>query len=268
MLMALASVFSACEMETSWPVGEKSYETIAVEATITGEFKKHHILVTRPASVANAEFEPASGAWVTVGDGYDFVEFMETEDEPGLYESQAAFAAVIDRQYRLAVYYRGKTYEASAYMIPVYPSTRLQTGPVGDVSGMFEIKWIAVEYSPQEQAMYEVVIDWSHLPVYNHPDSVSRAKIMHYTLKTIDVSYNIFPQDKEEIVFPPGSIITEKKYSVNDHFAAYLRALLAETEWQGSLFEEARGNLPTNISNGGLGYFSVCAVLTDTLVAH
>ena len=51
-------------------------------------------------------------------------------------------------------------------------------------------------------------------------------------------------------------------------FAAYLRALLMETEWQGGAFDEASANLPTNITNGGLGYFAVCGVLADTLVAE
>ncbi|MFW5726204.1 MAG: hypothetical protein ACOCX0_07130, partial [Bacteroidota bacterium] len=62
-----------------------------------------------------------------------------------------------------------------------------------------------------------------------------------------------------------GSVVMFSKYSLNNEYAAYLRALLSETQWQGSLFETARANLPGNISNGGLGYFSACAVIRDTL---
>ena len=47
-----------------------------------------------------------------------------------------------------------------------------------------------------------------------------------------------------------------------------VRALLMEAEWQGGVLDEASGSLPTNISSGGLGFFAVCAVLSDTLVAQ
>jgi hypothetical protein len=116
--------------------------------------------------------------------------------------------------------------------------------------------------------MYEADISWEHIPGFDHPDSVSRVMQKYYTLNTIDVSYVIFPQEKEEVLFPAGSIAIVKKLSLTDEYGAFLRALLAETEWQGSLFEEARGNLPTNISNGGLGYFSACSVIADTLIVQ
>ena len=97
---------------------------------------------------------------------------------------------------------------------------------------------------------------------------LTKAKLFFYTFNTIDVSYSVFPQDKEKVYFPKGSKITEKKYSLTNEYAAYLRALLAETEWQGSLFENARDNLPTNISNNGLGYFSICSVISDSLIVQ
>ena len=41
-----------------------------------------------------------------------------------------------------------------------------------------------------------------------------------------------------------------------------------ETEWQGGVYDENSASLPTNISNGGLGFFGVSAVLSDTLLAE
>lgn len=259
---------ASCEVETDWPIEDVEFETLVVDAIVTNEYKTQEVKLSKPSSSANKGFMPVSRASVNIGSEAFTVHFFESETNKGLYESEIPFAAVIDREYKLTVQYEGKLYYATSYLVPVLPFTRLQTAPVESQSGLYEIKWIAAEYAPQEQAMYEVVIDWSHLPVYSHPDSINMARILHYTLNTIDVSYNIFPQDREDVVFPQGSVITEKKYSLNDEYAMYLRALLAETEWQGSLFEDARGNLPTNISNGGLGYFSVCAVLSDTIAVQ
>jgi hypothetical protein len=153
-------------------------------------------------------------------------------------------------------------------MIPVIPSWPLVIVPAGDPDTLRQIQWIAPAYNPDEMAMYQVDVDWSHLPGYDPSDTLTRARLYRYTLNTIDVNYIIFPQDKEEVFFPVGSILIARKFSVNENYGNYLRALLSETEWQGSLFEEIRGNLPTNISNGGLGYFSACSVLADTLIVE
>ena len=50
--------------------------------------------------------------------------------------------------------------------------------------------------------------------------------------------------------------------------ANYFRSMLMEIEWQGGIFDETPSSLPTNISNGGLGFFGVSAVLSDTLIAQ
>ena len=119
------------------------------------------------------------------------------------------------------------------------------------------------QFNEFEQAMYEITIDWSHLS----STAPTRAKLFYYTFNTVDVS-QIFAPEKETVRFPVGSYVIVRKHSLSPEYAEYLRALVAETQWQGGLFEETRDNLPTNISNDGLGFFSACAVLTDTLVAE
>ncbi|MCO5267212.1 MAG: hypothetical protein M9948_15220, partial [Lentimicrobium sp.] len=69
------------------------------------------------------------------------------------------------------------------------------------------------------------------------------------------------------IRFPSGTTITERKYSLTTEHAAYLRALLSETTWQGGLFNTAPANLPTNLSGNGMGYFGICAVIQKTEIA-
>ena len=257
-----------CGEEIQWDIPQQDYDVVVVDAILTNEFKYHSIFLSSSRSDANQLSEKITGAKVYVSDGINTLEFKEDSIQPGKYTGALPFAATVDRNYHLQVDYKSETYEADEYMIPVIPSNRLVVGLVDTSSFWYEIKWIAPEYSQTEQAMYEVEIDWSHLVNENIEDSISRAKIFHYSLNTLNVSYTIFPQDKEKVIFPKYSRIVERKYSLTDEYATFLRALLAETEWQGSLFEEARGNLPTNISNDGLGYFSVCSVLSDTIVVE
>ena len=269
-IIILIFVFAlvSCEKKINWDISQTEINTIVVDALLTNENKFQEIRLSLPRNDINDTSAMATGAIVSMNDGTNFMNFIESPVLPGIYLSEDKVAATIDKNYYLTVQYNSETYEAETYLVPVHTSNRLSYAPVEDSDTLYEIKWIAPEYSTYEQAMYEVIIDWSHLVEGNPEDTTTRAKIFHYTLNTIDVSYTIFPQEKEKVYFPQYSIITERKYSLTDEHAAYVRALLAETEWQGSLFEETRGNLPTNISNGGLGFFAASSVIADTILVQ
>ncbi|MCD4682758.1 MAG: DUF4249 domain-containing protein [Bacteroidales bacterium] len=260
--------FISCEKKIAWDIPETEFNTIVVDALLTNEYKFQEVRLSLPRNDINDTTPPATGATVSVSDGIDSLNFTESAEHSGLYISEEKITAIIDKEYYLTVEYESEIYEAETYLVPVYTSNRLYYAPVEGSDILYEIKWIAPEYSTYEQAMYEIIIDWSYLVGGNPEDTVTRAKIFHYTLNTVDVSYTIFPQDKEKVYFPQYSIIIERKYSLTDEHAAYIRALIAETEWQGSLFEEARGNLPTNISNGGLGFFAASSMIADTMVVQ
>lgn len=255
----------SCEKATDWQLNNTPLNTIVVEAMLTNEFKTQMIRLSHPVAKLNGVPQPLQQAKISVGWQNTSIYFVESDTLPGTYVSQQPFAAAVDQEYHLAVETDTLTYNASTYMVPVFP---FESPAFQFRNGMYSLAWNNPMYSPFEQAMYEALISWDHLEGYDHPDSVAVAHLRHITLNTIDVSYIIFPQDTEEVFFPAGSIIVFSKYSLNDHYAAYLRAMLSETQWQGSLFESPRGNLPGNISNGGLGYFSACAVIRDTLVVE
>jgi hypothetical protein len=266
LLIALL-VFSSCEKETDWETTVVELNTVVVEGMITNEFQIQQIQLSRPLTGLNDIPEPFTGASVNVSLGQQTVYFTESETEPGIYISNQPFAAAIETDYFLNIFKDDLEFDAQTYMVPVSPFN-----PPGfrfhASLNLYSINWNNSQYSPFEQAMYEAIIDWSHLPGYEDPDTLSSARLLYYTLNTIDVSFVIFPQDKENVYFPEGSIVIFSKYSLNDEYGAYLRALLSETQWQGSLFETARSNLTGNISNGGLGYFSACAVIRDTLMVE
>jgi len=266
-ILFLLIFLSACEEKIDWELQTEKVNTIVVDAIITNELKYQHIHLTKPFTSQNDSGEPVSGAQVYISAKNFTTLFLESPENPGHYFSDYPGAGSIDVNYQLHIQHKGKTYTAEAYMIPVLPAN-LPTWEYDAGKDLCKISWNASQYNPSEQAMYEAIISWSHLVDTTLTDTLTIARIKFYTLNTINVSYNIFPQDKEEVWFPRNSIAIIKKYSVTNEYGDYLRALLAEAEWQGSLFEEARGNLPTNISNGGLGYFSACSVISDTLIVQ
>lgn len=265
-LLALI-IFSGCEKEIDWETTAVELNTVVVDGMITNEFQIQQIQLSHPVTGMNDIPEPFTGASVIISRGQQSVNFTESESEPGMYISNQPFAAAIRSDYFLNILKDDLVFDAQTYMVPVssFNTPGFRYHPSLD---LYSIIWNNSQYSPFEQAMYEAIIDWSHLPGYEDPDTLSAARLLYYTLNTIDVSFVIFPQDKENVYFPEGSIVYFSKYSLNDEYGAYLRALLSETQWQGSLFETARSNLTGNISNGGLGYFSACAVIRDTLVVE
>ena len=193
--------------------------------------------------------------------------FIEKTEEPGTYLSSKKIIATIDKTYYLKIEYNSKAYTANAYMESVTPFSPLSYNVADNSDSLYTITWVTSTYNSEEQAMYEILIDWTHLVDTSQTNTETKVKVYFYCFSTIDVSL-IFPPDKEEVLFPGGSIIIEKKYSLTPEYAEFLRALITETEWQGSVFEQAPENIPTNISNGGLGFFSACSVITDTIIVN
>ena len=91
--------------------------------------------------------------------------------------------------------------------------------------------------------------------------------MINYDIKNIDVQ-EIYAPEKEVFTFPAGSQIVRKRHSLSEQHVAYLRSLLSETEWRGGLFDIDRSNIPTNLSEGAIGFFGVSTVVSDTIIVN
>ncbi len=248
-------LLTACETEIDWSPQAELKGGVVVEAVLTDEYKHQEIHLSKPDNYLNANTLPISNAVITLHAAGHQVDFLPAPQQPGTYISEVPFAAVVNVDFHLDILLDGKTYSARARMIPVRPQPPVRYARTAYPDS---IKLVPPAFfSLEEQAMHEYIIDWSHL----NPEGKTSAKVIFYTFNSIDVS-QITPPDKKEVFFPEGSIITYRKYSLTNDFANYLRALVAESRWQGGVFSETSDNLPTNISNGGLGFFAVSAVKT------
>ena len=262
-LLLTILILTGCEEKADKEFPIDIPDTIVVQAILTNEHKHQEIKITRPVAYQNQLPEPVIGAEVTLSNGIQTTNCSESIEHPGVYLSDISFAAATGQTYYLNITYDIKSYSAETTMIPVTPLNPLTYYPADENDSLFQIGSVAPDYNAETQNMYEIFIDWSDVPGSSSGERTT-AKLYYYTFKTLDI-IALFPPDKENVLFPKGSVIIERKYSLTDDYASYLRALNAETVWQGSPFDEARGNLPSNISNGGLGYFAACSVVTDTI---
>lgn len=253
---------TACVEVVDWPYYPSGEDKLIVEAILTDELKHQEIYLSQLRDSINAPVEEVSGAFIEVSSLAESYLFWEHSTQKGRYISSQSFAIVPGRSYQLTIDLEQQKYEAIARGVANQPMRDFPFLSYQETDSLY-LGGIGVDYSNIEQAMYELVIDWRHII----PGDTSLAKQVHYVFNSINIG-QLFGPEKDQLVFPRQSIVYKRKYALDDGFAEYLRSLVIETQYKGGVFEETNGNLPTNLSNGALGYFAVCSVQRDTLIAE
>lgn len=265
--MIATMLLTACEKRDTWNLGQNPDESVVVDGTITSEEKTQEIRLSRPVAYPNEVPGAVSGAEILVSSDERVYHFHESAIQAGVYLSDDVFAGKPGSTYSLLINTGSRILSAKADMVQGFAFVFARY--IKDAgSGLLRINWVANPYNAKRPAMYEILLDWSSVPGYeNSAEANTHARLLYYTLPTLDVS-EIFAPTMETVLFPPGTIITENRYSLTPEHAEYIRAQLSETNWQGGLFNSASANLPTNLSEGGIGYFGACALTSRTSVAR
>ncbi|RLD01622.1 MAG: hypothetical protein DRI32_09370 [Chloroflexi bacterium] len=225
---------------------------------ITSEFKEQEIMLYSSSGEMNDSPVPYSGAGLWIWDGSRVFTFLQS-DTPGLYKSEP-FAATVSSGYWLLLKAGTHVDTAFAVAAPVSPFKR-------DTIKRKDNLYKFIYGGSDLPAITDVYFDWSSDPAYCNVYGSCYAKSTYYTLQTIDVVEEFAP-DKQEILFPTGTVIIRKKYSLSPAHQAFIRSLLIETEWRGGLFDTEQGNVPTNFFGNTKGWFGVCMVINDTAVVR
>lgn len=270
-LLFIAVVFCAflflvnCEHKYDFYLEKSKDTTIVIEGMITNENKRQTIYISIVSSYQNSTRMPISGAAVAVTASNDSsYYYIEDTLNLGTYVSEYPFVGVAGNIYYLNVKVNGTTYTAESNMLPVSPPEKITF--VRNVTGMMSIKHVAESFVADNPAMYRLDLDWSGVEGYKEYDpKLTKARLYYYSLTSVDVS-QLFAPKTEKTEFPEGTMVIERKYSIDRNYELFLRSLLTETKWCGGYFDEAHGNLHTNITNGA-GFFAACTVAIDTVYA-
>lgn len=257
---------ASCEKKVTWEMSGSAGSLVVVEGIITDEVEYQTVRLSRIISGPNAEPAPVTGAEVIVSTPGQVYSFRESEASPGTYISKEQFAGVTGVEHSLLVSTGTGVYTAKAGMKHIGGTFNLARCVMNKETGLYSIKWVANAYNLQKPAMYEVLLDWSAIEGYeNASPSETHARLLYYSLPTVDVS-EVLPPADEAIYFPAGTLLQETRYSLTGEHAAFLRAMLSETTWKGGYFGTASANIPTNLSQGAVGFFAACEVETRTTV--
>ncbi len=258
--LLLILLLSSCEEQKDWVLQPGNTDFVVVDGIITNELKIQSVNLSKPLSGLNEKPMPVSGATMLVSSNQLVYNFHEDLLRPGTYVSDQAFAGIKNKTYSLLITSGNRVYSSKAVLAPPFDFVFLQYRKT-TADKNYRITLVASAFHPMRPAMYEILLDWSAIPAYANvnPDSC-KAKLLFYTLPTLDVS-EVFAPSLEKTVFPAGTLITERRYSLTDEHAAFIRALLLETTWQGGFFNTASANVPTNLSDGAIGFFGASGVV-------
>jgi hypothetical protein len=257
-------LLASCEKQTDWELQPGDNNLVVVDGIITDELIYQSIKLSRSVDNPNDNPEPVTGAEVIVSVSGNVYHFEEQSGTSGTYISDDEFAGKPGKEHSLLITSGNTVYSAKAGMMQAGGNFEPVTFLKNKENGLFQIFLVSNPYNPRHAAIYELLLDWSGVAGYEDADSAeTHSRLLYYTLPTLDVSEVLSPA-MEAIYFPAGTMVVERRYSLSTEHAAFIRALLSETNWQGGYFSSASANVPSNLSNGAVGFFGACSITTRT----
>ncbi len=254
----LLVLLSSCVKEADWTPEVNGDQYVVVDGIITNEARVQNIYIHYNKTDLNGQAIPVSGAEVIINNEESTYILQEDPEEPGRYVTDTIVVGQSGMNYSLLILYHDRIYSAQGYMVPGKTFPELSYAENND--GSYSIEYVASSFEADDPAMWEVLLDWSSVPGYENTDPQDcRKKLLFYTLPTLDVS-QVFAPVVEQVNFPAGTKIEQRRYSLNPEHAGFIRSLLLETSWQGGVFPSDPANVSTNMSEGALGFFGLCAV--------
>ncbi len=255
---------------------DNSYSRLTVFGEITTDTSVHSIAITRSADYFyNRPAEPVSGALVKITEGETETIFTENDLKPGIYESPGDFYGIPGRNYHMLVTQIDldndgilESYSAQSYL-PEMASP--------DSISLNYVKYSFFEGS--EILLYArdpaETVDYYAFKIERNgvlqTDSLSEIIIQddllfngNYT-NGVQVQYLDNSKPGEKVM--QGDTITFLMYGINKEYYNFI--MEAKTELFGSnpLFSGPPANIPTNISNGAIGFFAAVNLKRSTVIA-
>jgi len=255
-IIILILLLCSCEVQVSREFENDSGLRIVADAIITNVPGENYLRISRQTANPNEVPEKISGALVAVTDRNGTEIFIEDSIEKGTYRPDPSIRAVSGKVYRILIRIGDYRDTAATFLEPVSPLSEFKTYPDKSKPGYY---FISGENNG-DPAMIRYLIDTAICI----PEGSCRVELYEYILSSFDIA-QIFSPKKESISFPSGTRVIRKKYSLNNEYEAYIRAVLSETEWRGGLFDVEAGTPKGNFRNNTLGFFAGCSLVMDTV---
>jgi hypothetical protein len=276
-------ILSACteriEIET-----DNSPPVVVIYSVLTDELKLQEVKISRSSPYFDDEPNVGiSGANITVrSSDNDVYLFQEHDSIRGLYLSRKEFAAQEDVVYSLTVEVDfdkngvPDKYEAETTILPVPIIDSLTIEPV-ELFGHKNYLFYAHLQDPPEKNFYLFHVV--------HNDSLITAKLSDFVISNDELFNNQYikgdiyrfddisewAKDSEEdrkrsVYLKPGDSIQLKLSLIPEGYFNFISHCMREKNGENPMFGGPASNITTNISNGGVGYFTGYKISRSSLV--
>jgi hypothetical protein len=263
-------LLSACTEKIDIELGS-TYQRFIVDGAITTDTMKHVIILAKSIDYYNNEQPPpVSNATVTIDDGVNIIALTESDEIPGQYETDENYFGIPGRTYTLEIKLSEEinghdTYSASSELRPV--------GAIDSIRVEYVEKWEVWElqiyaWDPPSEDFYIFEVFKNNIEI---TDTITKRGITDDRFfngnYTFGVPVYFFDSDYEPEVVVPGDMITLRMGSITDDYFNFMVELMDQTfEYRNPLFSGPPANIRSNISNGGLGFFTAYSTTYSTTI--
>ena len=257
-------MFTSCTDKIDIDLGT-TYTRFVVDGVITTDTMAHYVKLTKSIDYYTpTDVPPVSNATVTINDGFETVILEESDSAAGLYLTPEDYFGVPERTYQLNIELQeainGQTnYSAASKLYAV--------APVDSIKVVYKEEWEAWEL--QLFATDPLAVNFYMFDVYKN------GKLLTDTIDEVGISddkyfngnftygaavYYFIKENPDEELFP-GDSIKLRMAGITSEYYTFVTDLMNETfEFRNPLFSGPPANISTNISNGGMGFFTAYAV--------
>jgi len=275
-----AQFIQGCTEIIDFDLKDGKINKVVVEGGITTEKKSHMIKLTKSANYyLNRQADKVQGAKVSITCENETYNLKESE--PGIYLTDKNVEGQIGKTYTLNIEVGNEHYEAKETinrLVPLdsitfkyfdQPYTIYSHGEEKTSIGYYKIFFFGQEPS----SLGNKVGDFYLWDLYIN-DKIQTDSLREKVFESDELVDNNYIHDWDIFWIPESdlsgdsSLITVKMQSISKGYYDYIIAAMLETTWKGSPFDGPPANVPCNITNGGLGYFTATAVASKSIWIH
>ncbi|MBN1253155.1 MAG: DUF4249 domain-containing protein [Bacteroidales bacterium] len=264
-------IISSCTEVIDLELNTSENNKLVVEGSITTEQKSHTVKLSRTTDYFSNQATPKElGAKLSISDDENIF-YLTDDDNDGIYITDENVKGQAGKTYRLDIELEnGEKYFAESFLKPIFPMDSLKYEYKKSDFPFDENYYYSIYLYVQEPPSIGDYYQWELYINGIHDSDTLRNK----TIVSDEMVNGVYISKWPVYVIPDYKILNDtnmvkiQMLSISKEAYDFELALILETDYSGSNFSGPPANIPTNISNGALGFFSASDIVEDSIEVY
>ena len=267
----LILISNSCSEIIEMDLNVEGNNRLVVEASITTEQKSQIVKLSRSNEYFSDQVATKeTGAIVSIKDENNIFVLTDNNND-GTYITDANVKGVAGNMYRLDIELEnGEKYFAEDFLKPISPMDSLKYEYKKSDRPFSEKYFYYIYLYTQEPGETEDYYQWELFIDGVHDSDTLRDKTFVSDEMVNGVYISDWPvyEISEEKIVADASIVKIQMLSISKEAYNFKIALMMETDYSASGLNGPPANIPSNVSNGALGFFSASDVVEDSIEVY